>query len=199
VTCIKKIQKCQIGVFWDSLERTGRGDSNSTARRSNGGVERTYTQYQGSNCAKILMGTTQLHSQGSKWQLGGTMGDEVGKRVIKCEMCTDNDKEGSGWESQSQNIARHVLWIVLVLWLLGQHLNRQVKLGRARASRATDWDITVKECAYAYNMSAHSATGFTCFYLVHACNPCSLYTLYWPSANPPLNSSGTQVHNIAFQ
>jgi hypothetical protein len=30
------------------------------------------------------------------------VGDGVGKKVMKCEMCTENDKEGSGWESQSQ-------------------------------------------------------------------------------------------------
>jgi hypothetical protein len=58
-------------------------------------------------------------------------------------------------------------------------------------ARAVDWDITVKECAHAYNTSVHSATGYTPFYLVHGYHPSSLYTLYWPSTNPPFPSSGT--------
>jgi hypothetical protein len=41
-------------------------------------------------------------SQEIMWESGGKVGDEAGKRVMKCEMCTENDKEGSGWERQSQ-------------------------------------------------------------------------------------------------
>jgi hypothetical protein len=32
---------------------------------------------------------------------GGEVGDGAGKRGMKCEMCTEHDKEGSGWERQS--------------------------------------------------------------------------------------------------
>jgi hypothetical protein len=39
--------------------------------------------------------------QDSIWELRGTMGDAAGKRVMKCEMCTEND-EGSGWGRQAQ-------------------------------------------------------------------------------------------------
>jgi hypothetical protein len=43
-------------------------------------------------------------SQESFWQLGGTgtMGDGAGKQVMTCEVCTENDKEGSDRERQSQ-------------------------------------------------------------------------------------------------
>jgi hypothetical protein len=40
-------------------------------------------------------------SQESMWELWGEVGDGAGKRVMKCEKCTEND-EGSGWERQSQ-------------------------------------------------------------------------------------------------
>jgi hypothetical protein len=36
---------------------------------------------------------------------GGTLPEErdgAGKRVMECEMCTENDKEGRGWERQWQ-------------------------------------------------------------------------------------------------
>jgi hypothetical protein len=39
-------------------------------------------------------------SQESMLGLGGTKGDGAGKRVMKCEMCTENDREGNGWERQ---------------------------------------------------------------------------------------------------
>jgi hypothetical protein len=32
----------------------------------------------------------------------GVQWDAAGKRVMKCEMCTENDKEGSGWGRQAQ-------------------------------------------------------------------------------------------------
>jgi hypothetical protein len=41
-------------------------------------------------------------NQGSIWELGGGVGDGAGKRVMKCEMCTENDKVGRGWERQLQ-------------------------------------------------------------------------------------------------
>jgi hypothetical protein len=33
---------------------------------------------------------------------GGEVEDGAGKRVMECEMCTENDKEGRGWERQWQ-------------------------------------------------------------------------------------------------
>jgi hypothetical protein len=41
-------------------------------------------------------------SQESIWESGGEAGDGAGKRVVECEMCTENDKEGRGWESGSK-------------------------------------------------------------------------------------------------
>jgi hypothetical protein len=35
-------------------------------------------------------------SQESIWESGGGVGDGAGKRVMECEMCTENDKEGLG-------------------------------------------------------------------------------------------------------
>jgi hypothetical protein len=52
---------------------------------------------QGSKCAKL--GTTQ---SGKHMGTRGGMGDGAGQLVMKCEMCTKNDKEGSGWKRQSQ-------------------------------------------------------------------------------------------------
>jgi hypothetical protein len=37
-------------------------------------------------------------SQESIWEVR----DGAGKRVMECEMCTENDKEGRGWERQWQ-------------------------------------------------------------------------------------------------
>jgi hypothetical protein len=42
------------------------------------------------------------HSQASKWESGGEVRDGAGKRVMGCEMCTDLDMEGRGWERQWQ-------------------------------------------------------------------------------------------------
>jgi hypothetical protein len=39
------------------------------------------------------MGIMQSGKHMGVW---GEMGDGAGKRVMKCVMCTDNDKEGSG-------------------------------------------------------------------------------------------------------
>jgi hypothetical protein len=43
-------------------------------------------------------------SQESIWESGGEVRDGAGKRtrVMECEMCTENDKEGRGWERQWQ-------------------------------------------------------------------------------------------------
>jgi hypothetical protein len=41
-------------------------------------------------------------SQESMWESGGEVRDGAGKRVMECEMCTGNDKEGRGWERQWQ-------------------------------------------------------------------------------------------------
>jgi hypothetical protein len=37
-------------------------------------------------------------SQESIWESGWEVKDGAGKRVMECEMCTENDKEGRGWE-----------------------------------------------------------------------------------------------------
>jgi hypothetical protein len=41
-------------------------------------------------------------SQEGIWEYGGRVRDGAGKRVMDCEMCTENDKEGRGWERQWQ-------------------------------------------------------------------------------------------------
>jgi hypothetical protein len=41
-------------------------------------------------------------SQENIWLLGDAMGDGAEKQAMKCEMCTESDKEGSGLERQSQ-------------------------------------------------------------------------------------------------
>jgi hypothetical protein len=90
-------QTCQIGLFLGSLESTERGDSNGTSRKANGGMEGAQTQCQGSKWAKI--GTPWSGKHMGMW---GEVADGAGKRVMKCEICTEIDKEGSGWERQSQ-------------------------------------------------------------------------------------------------
>jgi hypothetical protein len=40
--------------------------------------------------------------QESMWEPGGEVRDGAGKRVMECEMCTENDKEGRGWVRQWQ-------------------------------------------------------------------------------------------------
>jgi hypothetical protein len=42
------------------------------------------------------------NSQESILESGGEVRDGAGKRVLKCEMCTENDKEGRGWERRWQ-------------------------------------------------------------------------------------------------
>jgi hypothetical protein len=79
------------------------------------------------------MGATQSGKHTGVWGEGE---DGAGKGVIKCEVCTESDKEGRGWERQgtvaeTQNMARHALRIALVLWLSGQHLNRLCIWGEA--------------------------------------------------------------------
>jgi hypothetical protein len=41
-------------------------------------------------------------SQDSIWESWGEVGDGAGKRVMECEMCTENDKEGRGLRRQWQ-------------------------------------------------------------------------------------------------
>jgi hypothetical protein len=41
-------------------------------------------------------------SQESILESGGEVRDGAGKRVMECEMCTEKDKEGRGWERQWQ-------------------------------------------------------------------------------------------------
>jgi hypothetical protein len=75
------------------------------------------------------------------WESGGEVRDGAGKRVMECEMCTENERrEGLGKEvavkvAEVQNMARHVLRNALVLWLSGQHLNRPCKSGEATKAR----------------------------------------------------------------
>jgi hypothetical protein len=45
------------------------------------------------------MGTTQSGKLMGIWE---EVGDGAGKRVMEGEMCTENDKEGRGWERQWQ-------------------------------------------------------------------------------------------------
>jgi hypothetical protein len=63
-----------------------------------GEVEGTQIPCQGSKCAK--MGSTQSGKHMGIW--GGEVGDGAGKRVMECEMCTENDNEGRGWERRWQ-------------------------------------------------------------------------------------------------
>jgi hypothetical protein len=46
--------------------------------------------------------TWAQRSQESIWESGREVRDGAGKRVMECEMCTENDKEGRGWERQWQ-------------------------------------------------------------------------------------------------
>jgi hypothetical protein len=41
-------------------------------------------------------------SQESIWESGWEVRDGAGKRVMECEMCTENDKDGRSWERQWQ-------------------------------------------------------------------------------------------------
>jgi hypothetical protein len=70
---------------------------------------------------------------------------------MECEMCTENDKEGRGWErpctavavsvAEVQNMAKHVMKIALVLWLSGQHSNRPCNSGEAtKCTSKRKWD-----------------------------------------------------------
>jgi hypothetical protein len=44
-------------------------------------------------------------SQESIWESGREVGDGTGRRVMECEMCTENGKDGIGWERQWAEIA----------------------------------------------------------------------------------------------
>jgi hypothetical protein len=80
-----------------SLERTESDNSNCTSRRANGQVEGTQTRAKATNVPKWAR-----DSQESIWESGGEVGDGAGKQVMECEMCTEHDKEGRGWERQWQ-------------------------------------------------------------------------------------------------
>jgi hypothetical protein len=71
-------------------------------------------------------------SQENIWESGGEVGDGAGKRVMECEMCTENDRrgfrppDGLGKEvavkvAEVLNMVKHVLRFALVLWLSGHH------------------------------------------------------------------------------
>jgi hypothetical protein len=71
------------------------------------------------------------------------MGDGAEQQVMQHAMCTDNAKEGSCWERQSQRrLQRCRTWpdlylqIRLVLWLSGQHLNRPCNSGEKNRQMA---------------------------------------------------------------
>jgi hypothetical protein len=50
-------------------------------------------------------------SQESMWESGWEVRDGAGKRVMECEMCTENDKQGRGWERQwQQRLQRCRTW-----------------------------------------------------------------------------------------
>jgi hypothetical protein len=82
---------------------------------------------------------------------------------------------------------------------LNKELVTKLRMYASDLSRAADWDLTVKECVYAYNTSVHSAHGFTPFFLLHGYHPSSLYTLYWPSSTPPYPSTGSAAEVADFQ
>jgi hypothetical protein len=60
-------------------------------------VEGTQTRVKAANVSKG-------HTAVRKASVGiwGEVRDGAGKRVMECEMCTENNKEGSGWERQWQ-------------------------------------------------------------------------------------------------
>jgi hypothetical protein len=62
-------------------------------RRANRGAEDTQPPVKPGNVPKWAQ-----RSQESIREYGAKVGDGAGKRVVKCEMCTENDKEGSGWD-----------------------------------------------------------------------------------------------------
>jgi hypothetical protein len=66
-------------------------------------------------------------------------------------------------------------------------------------SRAQDWDSVVRSAAWAYNTTIRAAHGDTPFFLAHGHHPSSLYTLYWPSTQPPFTSSGTSAEMNDFR
>jgi hypothetical protein len=67
------------------------------------------------------------------------------------------------------------------------------------SSRPQDWDSTVLSAAWAYYNTIHTAHGYTPFLLTHGYHPSSLYTLYWPSTQPPFPSSGTPAEVNDFR
>jgi hypothetical protein len=99
-------------------------------------------------------------SQESVWESGWEVRDGAGKRVMECEMCTENDKEGRGKAlavkvAEVQNMARHVLRKALVLWLSGQHLNRPCKSGEAtKATGKQKWP-TLRNVGIRYSLALH--------------------------------------------
>jgi hypothetical protein len=97
---LQTVKKCQIGVLLGSLESTASGNSNGTSRRANGQVEGTQTRVKAANVPNWAK-----RSQESIWESGREVGDGTGRRVMECEMCTENGKEGIGWERQWAEIA----------------------------------------------------------------------------------------------
>jgi hypothetical protein len=54
-------------------------------------------------CVKVVnVPKWAQRSQESKWKSGGEIRNGAGKRVMECEMCTENDKQGRGWERKWQ-------------------------------------------------------------------------------------------------
>lgn len=82
---------------------------------------------------------------------------------------------------------------------LNKELCSKLKMYCSDPSRQADWDITVKECAYAYNTAVHVAHGYTPFFLLTGYDPPSLYTMYWPSTQPPFPVSGSAADVADFQ
>jgi hypothetical protein len=95
----KKNRKTSDWIAFELLESREGGDSNGTSRGANGQVLGPQAPCQGSKCAEFEGGTMQSGKHMGVW---GEVGDGTGKRVMECEMCTEHDKEGRGWEIQWQ-------------------------------------------------------------------------------------------------
>jgi hypothetical protein len=92
-----KSKKCQIGVFW------------ALWKAQNKAIPTVSPEWQTDKwkalkpCAKAAnVPKWAPHSQEGIWESGGEVADGAGKRVMECEMCTEDDKERRGWERQWQ-------------------------------------------------------------------------------------------------